>query len=166
MEPANLDCPKCVGKLDAVTVDQTAIDVCFICHGAWFDVGELDKVLKVEDGFFRNFGDQATLFDKAAVVDDFNAKIGRCPRCGGTMAQKKFKGTVIDQCPQDHGIWLDGGELQNVIIHDLKIKYGIFWVVVFVLMIALSRGRVLGLLFNSASFGKGLSGGAGASDSF
>lgn len=166
MEPKKLDCPKCVGKLEAVGNGQPKLDVCFICSGIWFDGGELEKVLKVKGGFFENFGHQAVVFSGAVVAEYFDAQAGRCPRCAGSMVQRRFKGTTIDCCAQNHGIWLDDGELKNVVIHDLRIKYGIFWVLVFVVLLALNRGRNLRLASKSPSFGGGLAGGGGASGSF
>lgn len=166
MKSKDLGCPKCVGKLEPVIVGRVEIDVCFICRGGWFEAGELQKLLKAEGGFFQNFLDQAKVFNKAPVPDHFDVSVGGCPGCAGAMVQKKFRGTTIDSCPRDHGIWLDGGELNNIIIHDLKIKYGIFWIVVFVVLLVITRGRILRAASGGGSFGGGGSGGGGASGSF
>lgn len=34
-----------------------------------------------------------------------------CPRCGGTLALKVWRGVSIDTCTSCHGLWLDAGEL-------------------------------------------------------
>ena len=34
-----------------------------------------------------------------------------CPRCGGTLAQKVWRGVSLDSCTSCHGLWLDAGEL-------------------------------------------------------
>jgi Zn-finger nucleic acid-binding protein len=152
--------------LEPAHIGQIEIALCFICRGVWLNADVLKKILKAQAGFFKNFDSQAVVFDKANVVEYFNTKTGPCPHCAATMGQKKFKRTLIDFCPHDHGIWLDAGELKNVIIHDLRIKYGIFWVLVFIFMFVISRGRMLRLASKSPTFGKGLTGGGGASGSF
>ncbi len=37
---------------------------------------------------------------------------GRCPKCGGTLAERKVDEVAVDECPSCHGIWLDAGELE------------------------------------------------------
>jgi hypothetical protein len=34
-----------------------------------------------------------------------------CPRCGGTLAQRTWRGVTLDSCTSCHGLWLDAGEL-------------------------------------------------------
>lgn len=34
-----------------------------------------------------------------------------CPRCGGTLAQRTWRGVTLDSCKSCHGLWLDAGEL-------------------------------------------------------
>ena len=41
-----------------------------------------------------------------------------CPKCGGTMAEKKFENVMIDQCTACGGIYFDAGELDMLIKHE------------------------------------------------
>ena len=34
-----------------------------------------------------------------------------CPRCGGTLAHRVWRGVSLDTCTSCHGLWLDVGEL-------------------------------------------------------
>lgn len=34
-----------------------------------------------------------------------------CPRCGGILALKVWRGVSLDTCTSCHGLWLDAGEL-------------------------------------------------------
>jgi hypothetical protein len=34
-----------------------------------------------------------------------------CPRCGGTLVQRVWRGVSLDSCTSCHGLWLDAGEL-------------------------------------------------------
>ena len=101
-------------------------------------------------------------FEKIKDLDkrehELNKKIGSCPICNEKMVQEKYKGVLIDKCSSDHGIWLDGGELEYLIKKSLRRRYGIFWVVVFLFLIIITRGCIL-----RGSRGRGgLSGGGGA----
>lgn len=44
-----------------------------------------------------------------------NEKTIRCPRDGGRMEQERIGSVRIDRCPQCGGIWLDKGELEQVV---------------------------------------------------
>ena len=44
----------------------------------------------------------------------------RCPKCGAPLRTEALWGVSVDQCPECEGIWLDPGELQQVVDHDRK----------------------------------------------
>jgi ribosomal protein L37AE/L43A len=39
----------------------------------------------------------------------------RCPKCGAELVMVSYKGIEIDKCSQCQGIWLDCGELEQVL---------------------------------------------------
>lgn len=39
----------------------------------------------------------------------------RCPKCGAELVMVPYKGIEIDKCSQCQGIWLDCGELEQVL---------------------------------------------------
>ncbi len=39
----------------------------------------------------------------------------RCPKCGGEMRRSTRNGITIDQCRKCHGIFLDRGELEQLL---------------------------------------------------
>ena len=47
-------------------------------------------------------------------VDEIREGDRPCPQCGRRMDVQVRKGTKIDVCP-DHGIWLDKGELDEIL---------------------------------------------------
>ena len=159
-----LKCPKCVGILESNTIGHIGVDVCFICNGIWVDQNSLENIIRSKSGFFSNFSDCRTIFEEEEDVVIFNNKKGDCPACApaNKMKQRKYRSVLIDYCPNGHGIWLDGGELNNLILNNLKIKYGIFWIIVYLVLCAavfFSPARV----FRPFRFGGGSSGGAGSS---
>ncbi|HJR33491.1 MAG TPA: zf-TFIIB domain-containing protein [Gemmatimonadales bacterium] len=36
----------------------------------------------------------------------------KCPKDGADLQSEAFHGVQIDRCPECHGIWLDGGEIE------------------------------------------------------
>jgi len=52
-----------------------------------------------------------------------------CPRCDGKLHQRNFDDVSIDQCDHCHGIWLDAGELEQIIKEESGSNrwFKIFW---------------------------------------
>ena len=40
-----MECVKCDGQLERVTVEEIEVYQCVTCSGIWFDFGELEKIL-------------------------------------------------------------------------------------------------------------------------
>ena len=38
-----------------------------------------------------------------------------CPKCGSKLAGISYKNIMIDKCPSCEGVWLDCGELEQVV---------------------------------------------------
>ncbi len=38
----------------------------------------------------------------------------RCPKCGGHLGTEEFHRIQVDRCPDCHGVWFDGGEIEAV----------------------------------------------------
>jgi len=36
----------------------------------------------------------------------------RCPKCGGHLRTEEYHRVQVDRCPDCHGVWLDGGEIE------------------------------------------------------
>lgn len=43
-----------------------------------------------------------------------NESARRCPTCGEPLRPHKIKGVEVDAC-EDHGVWLDTGELEQIL---------------------------------------------------
>ena len=52
-----MKCPKCGSDMEEKEMDNVMIDQCTECQGIYFDAGELELVLKREEGksFFNSF---------------------------------------------------------------------------------------------------------------
>ena len=106
-----MQCVKCEGQLETVTLGQIEVDKCDRCSGIWFDLRELDKIL--ESGSIESL--------KNAVDNNqgHDAQKGQCPKCAGSgnmvqVTSLKNPEVHIDTCSVCYGQWLDGGELEEL----------------------------------------------------
>ncbi len=92
-------------------LDEVEIDHCLSCRGIWLDAGELELLLgdpEDTDQFLSSF-----------EADRASKEKGRkCPICLKKM-EKVLCGTDrkvrIDRCRNKDGIWLDAGELEEIV---------------------------------------------------
>ena len=51
---------------------------------------------------------------RAAVEAERKSHYLKCPKCGYSLITEEWFGVQIDQCPNCRGVWLDAGELEDV----------------------------------------------------
>jgi hypothetical protein len=51
----------------------------------------------------------------------------KCPRCGAAMKESTFQNIVIDQCTACNGVWLDAGEIEQLVAKESGSWLGKFW---------------------------------------
>jgi len=104
-------CPVDKHPMIVVEYAQIELDHCPQCKGVWFDAGELDLLLKSGNCEFRE--DHCRLELPHTKVTE---KKRKCPICKRDM-QKRLVGNppdiMIDACGLGHGLWFDGGELNQ-----------------------------------------------------
>ncbi len=108
-------CPVCKDDMIVVEHNEIELDYCTSCNGVWFDSGELELLLE-----------SAGLDGPQPFLDDiFNSpeassseKKRRCP-IGGRKMRKITIGEgdeiLVDICQEGHGLWFDGGEVEQLI---------------------------------------------------
>ena len=109
-------CPISGNPMKHETLHGVEVDVSE--HGVWLDRGELLLVTEV-----RRHADPSFMFsdlfrrELRPPVD--RARVLACPDCGKPMEVTEHHGVHVDWC-RDHGIWLDGGELE-AILNNLRL---------------------------------------------
>ena len=104
-----MNCPACRAPLIAVEYEAIEVDYCVDCKGVWLDAGELELLLGNQRACseFLAGGDAAPLGEQRR----------KCPICRKNMEKHQTRGTepvVYDRCGGEHGLWLDDGELAQI----------------------------------------------------
>lgn len=121
-----MKCPRCQGSLVSESARGVTIDTCSGCSGVWLDDGEIVQLLTV---FSKRqpIGQLQKLLEQrfAGIPVPERASVELCPKCQTPMNPVNYdynSGVVIDQCPRHHGLWLDRGELERLIQHNVAAK--------------------------------------------
>lgn len=114
----NMDCPNDKARLDKRTIKDVTIDFCDVCGGAFFNKGEIEKLIKAK----VNEEDLNT--NKIKQFSSDRKPISKCPSCEGDMTRKdrttdEGKKATIYVCEDCEGIWLNKGNYQ--IIKDKRL---------------------------------------------
>ncbi|HEY3821671.1 MAG TPA: zf-TFIIB domain-containing protein [Polyangiaceae bacterium] len=113
-------CPRDGAELKARIYEaDVEIDECPTCKGTFLDQGELERIQAAVEKDHREA--------LATPVDSVRAELAAereealplvdCPKCGTSMERRRYglgSQTVIDACPEGHGLWLDRGELEEL----------------------------------------------------
>ena len=84
-----------------------------------------DKPSRNEDEYFareerEKLEKQRAAALKAAQETERKTHYMKCPKCGHDLKTEEFHGIQIDRCPSCHGVWLDAGEMDQVMAHEDK----------------------------------------------
>ena len=107
-----MDCPVCKDAMVVLELQDVEVDHCFGCSGIWLDAGELELLI---DDAQRSM----ELLESFEIDKKCPEAKRRCPICNKKM-QKVVVGPdkprlLIDRCRKKHGLWFDGGELQDIL---------------------------------------------------
>lgn len=106
-------CPECNDEMLILELDGVEIDCCDECRGIWLDEGELELIIEADK-------DSDLPVIKALTAPDAVKAKGRrkCPVCNKKMLLVDIPlnpVVEIDRCPNNHGLWFDKGELEQII---------------------------------------------------
>ena len=93
------------------------IDECPTCRGTFLDSGELERIqAAIEKDHRRELAQPVDSVREEREAEREEAlPLIDCPKCSFQMERRRYglgSMTVIDACPQGHGLWLDHGELE------------------------------------------------------
>lgn len=113
-----MNCPRCKTNLKSVLVKGVELDMCQSCDGVWFDKDELIKVINASTEELEVSSISDSLYaDK--LTQSPNKETGLvCPECSSRMDGIIYcydSSINIDACRICGGIWLDDGEIKEII---------------------------------------------------
>ena len=103
---SRLNCPECGRNMSVCSVSGVDIDCCWTCHSLWLDCGELPRLTG-----------RATRIPGRRL--HHRASVRFCPVCGEVMTEYQFcrgHNLLIDSCSSGHGVCLQDGELERVLL--------------------------------------------------
>lgn len=107
-----LPCPACSNNLTEVRHGDVLLDECPVCQGIWLDKGELEALAaKTHDLPAR------LLKPRSKTALRVRPEGTRpCPRCSRLLQGQLVSGVRLDLCPDCRGLWLDQGELNQLLL--------------------------------------------------
>lgn len=84
-------------------------------------VGMEDRGRALENEYFRR-KEQELIEKMKAKLKEENAKATamQCPRCDGKLVETDYESVKIDVCDKCSGVWLDVGELTEIVDKEEK----------------------------------------------
>ncbi len=78
-----------------------------------------DRGQALENEYFHRKEQELIAKMKAKIHEDDAKRLGiKCPKCEGTLIEADFENIKIDICSVCSGVWLDAGELTQVVDHE------------------------------------------------
>ncbi|MCX6012128.1 MAG: zf-TFIIB domain-containing protein [Chloroflexi bacterium] len=115
-----MHCPACDGVMVVIEYEKIEVDYCTVCYGVSFDAGELGLLLEslsIQESDLNSR--KVTASEAKASIE----KKRKCPICRKKM-NKLYLGAkpqvIIDSCVIGHGLWFDGGELDQILKQHRK----------------------------------------------
>ena len=120
-------CPRCLVNSKEINLESTVLegielDLCSECGGIWFDKQELASAISLDKQAIINFQDKLANLKTSDVKNTENVESKdyslNCPKCNSVMNKYKYMYTsniYIDSCDKCEGIWIDRGELLNIV---------------------------------------------------
>ncbi|MCP5107369.1 MAG: zf-TFIIB domain-containing protein [bacterium] len=113
-------CPRCDQPLQTIDLKMEGkflIERCKECMGLFFDPGELETIMdKSVDGVYNIDSSRIEGLIKMRRHQEYPVAYIKCPVCRKLMNRVNFgtrSGVIVDTC-KEHGMWLDGGELRQL----------------------------------------------------
>ncbi len=113
-----LECPRDGTLMMENVTGEAVLDLCGKCGGQFFDTGEM----------FGAFGMKAdpSLWDRDETAGAVREGSFKCPRCNKQMVTQDIKHEAdkveIDRCGHCGGIWLDKGEVDQIVAIGVKME--------------------------------------------
>ena len=119
-----MECPKCKSHMSEVEFGTVTIDRCDNCKGLWFDCNEINKLKEYSGADLVDSGEASTgkKYDTIRNID--------CPSCKTKMIKMVDNDQPhihFESCTVCYGVFLDAGELTDMLDNSILEKVYDFW---------------------------------------
>lgn len=115
-----MDCPRCGLSLRGQEYEGEDVSFCGTCWGFWLRRAQLDNIVGKIQYRFKKYEVKAVLTTMAEEGDanrqGSEERTIICPECSKALVKKRYDEScpvIIDEC-EEHGIWLDTGEIKDL----------------------------------------------------
>ena len=78
-----------------------------------------DRGQALENEYFRRKEQELIEKMRSKITEESTKKLDlSCPKCDGTLHSTQMEGVTVDVCDKCSGVWLDAGELAQVVHRD------------------------------------------------
>jgi len=116
--PSKHICPLCHIGLENISNKTLSLEYCSKCDGVLIEEEEFEKLIEYKINPNNQINPHYLRFIQDHPRDKRKkSQFQNCPVCHELMSvinYKKSSGVLLDIC-EEHGIWLDGGELRQII---------------------------------------------------
>jgi Zn-finger nucleic acid-binding protein len=123
----SLTCVNGCGVLTPNQYEGVDVAICTQCKGVWLNYKNLNAIIENEGNIWTEQQRAEILQQtgKAGVPDTELERHLNCPECGELMPAINYQyssGIIINKCKNNHGVWLDSGELTKIQIYKEACK--------------------------------------------
>lgn len=114
-----VECINGCGQMLETVYENVMIDVCGTCAGVWLDFSEMTSIVDTKDVSWSEATIRKVL-EQTGKVGVPSLELGcdiNCPKCGEGLPSNNYQnnsGIIVNACLNDHGVWLDSGELVKI----------------------------------------------------
>ena len=102
-------------SLEPIAVAGVVVDRCVESGGLWFDAGELGQLLEAIKSNPSSLQEFLSLIQQVPGGSPTTQASCMSPISGKPLAQDKILGVTIHRCSDSGGIWLDAGEIKQLV---------------------------------------------------
>lgn len=115
-----MNCPRCGLSVQDMEYEGQKVSFCAECWGIWLTRPQLNSILSSTEYKFSRVEKEAVLETMVREGDadreGSESQTINCPVCSKVLEKKRYDPScpvIVDEC-DEHGIWLDTGEIKDL----------------------------------------------------
>ncbi|MGE5329341.1 MAG: zf-TFIIB domain-containing protein [Deltaproteobacteria bacterium] len=113
-----MKCPVCDVEMKHASIKNVEIDYCEQCQGFWCDKDELEKVAMLGKDYLASSPISKSIEEGIQSTNKPNKSLLLCPSCNASLVKFNYSyesDIFLETCKICNGIWVDDGELGDII---------------------------------------------------